>query len=228
MAKKNIVIIGPPNSGKGTHSKTICEKYGVSAVSTGNLFRENIAKGTKLGKKAKKFMDKGKLVPDKVTINMVKNYVEEVNNPNGLLFDGFPRSFTQAKMFVEEVGICAVIYLSVPDEVVIARSANRMVCNKCQDPAIKGTDKASKPCTCGGTYIVRDDDNEETMKKRLVTYKEQTAPVVEFFRGKKNCKGKEVFVEIDASGAIDVISKAVMKALDDLFVDCEKKHKAEK
>lgn len=190
----NVVIFGPPGSGKGTQSKMIVEKYDLQHVSTGDLLRSEIARQTPLGKTAQTFMDKGHLVPDEVVIGMISTVLETNKESKGFLFDGFPRTVAQAEAFeklfkLNNAEVDVVIVLNVEQEELVKRILNRSL-------------------TSG-----REDDNEETVRERLVEYQKKTAPVADFYRHLnkvKTIKGEgeiqDVFASI--SQTIDIIKKA--------------------
>jgi len=204
---KGIVFLGPPGAGKGTQAKKIVEKFGIPQISTGDMLREAVKEGTELGKKAKEYMDKGALVPDEVVIGIVKERLARPDCDKGFILDGFPRTIPQAEALdrvVEELGktINYVIALEVDDDELIERLSGRRTCKSCgamfhvkfNRPAKEGVcDK------CGGELYQRDDDREETIKNRLKTYKEQTAPLIDYYRSRGN------FHAIQASGDIDEI-----------------------
>ncbi len=204
---KGIVFLGPPGAGKGTQAKKIVEKFGIPQISTGDMLREAVKEGTELGKKAKEYMDKGALVPDEVVIGIVKERLARPDCDKGFILDGFPRTIPQAEALdrvVEELGktINYVIALEVDDDELIERLSGRRTCKSCgamfhvkfNPPAKEGVcDK------CGGELYQRDDDREETIKNRLKTYKEQTAPLIDYYRSRGN------FHAIQASGDIDEI-----------------------
>jgi adenylate kinase len=207
-----IILLGPPGSGKGTASEQLVEKFGVTQVATGDIFRENIKNGTALGRKAKEYMDKGELVPDELVTDLAWSRLSEFSEDGtGYILDGFPRTLTQAhaldSLLAKSGGqIDHVIYFKVDDETLIARISGRRVCPACgkvyhvtnMPPAKDGV------CgVCGGSLIQREDDNEETARNRISVYKEQTAPLIGYYKGAgilaevNGAKDKdEVFVDI--------------------------------
>ncbi len=209
----NLILLGPPGSGKGTQAKLIVEKYGIPQISTGDMLREAVAKGTELGKEAKKYMDAGQLVPDEVVIGIVKERLQQPDCEKGFILDGFPRTIAQAEALdkiLEEMGkkIDAVINIQVPEEEVVKRIVNRRTCKNCGAVyhLIYNPPKEDNKCDkCGGELYQRDDDKEETVRKRYKVYKEQTEPLVEYYAKKGilyNIDGtksiEEVFAEIDS------------------------------
>ncbi|MBQ8299420.1 MAG: adenylate kinase [Clostridia bacterium] len=191
-----LIILGAPGSGKGSQCKWITRDYDVPHISTGDILRKNISEGTVLGQKAKSYIDQGALVPDELVIDILKARLNEEDcKEKGFLLDGFPRTISQAEAleeFLEDAGvkIDKVINLHVPDEEIMARAINRRTCenSECKEiynlrdnpPKVEGIcDK------CGSNLFQRADDNEETVKNRLMVYHNQTEPLIEFYT-KKN------------------------------------------
>lgn len=186
----NMIIMGPPGSGKGTQAARITEVYGIPAISTGDMLREAISAGTQMGMEAKAFMDKGELVPDEVVIGIVKERLKADDAQNGFLLDGFPRSAVQAESLGEMLAgegktLDLVLNVAVPDEEIIRRLSRRRVCPACnavyhldhQPPKVAGLcDK------CGADVIQRDDDNEATIAHRLEVYRKNSEPLIEYYR----------------------------------------------
>lgn len=212
----DIIMLGPPGCGKGTQAKRLVEKYGIPQISTGDLLREAVKKGTELGKEAKKFMDAGKLVPDSVVIGMVKERLAKDDCKQGFILDGFPRTVPQAEALdktLQEVGrnITHVINIDVPNDEVVARLAGRRTCKGCGAMYHVSFNKPKKEGVCdkcGGELYQRDDDNEKTIRNRLQVYHDQTSPL-------KNYYGKKGLVkDIPGVGDINGITKAVIAALE--------------
>lgn len=185
----NIVIFGAPGSGKGTQSERIVEKYGINHISTGDVLRAEMKNGTELGKTAKEYCDQGQLIPDELMIDILAKVFDSFKNSKGVIFDGFPRTIPQAealKKMLEERGqdITVMLDLDVPEEELMARLIKR------------------------GQESGRSDDNEETIKKRLVVYNTQTAPLKEFYKG----EGK--YQHINGLGTMDAIFADICKAID--------------
>lgn len=188
----NIILMGPPGAGKGTQAKRIIDAFDLPHISTGDIFRENIAKGTPLGLKAKEIIERGDLVPDELTIKLVKDRLSQKDCENGYLLDGFPRTIPQAEA-LEKLGpqigraVNLVIDISVPDEELVRRIAGRRVCPSCgasyhvtdMKPSVEGV------CDrCGSSLIQRKDDNEASLKVRLDNYYASTAPLIDFYKEK--------------------------------------------
>jgi adenylate kinase len=198
-----IVLLGPPAAGKGTMSRIIREHYGISILSTGEILREEISKGTELGKAVKDLMDKGKLVPDDIVINIIKEATR--NMDNGYLFDGFPRNINQAKaldnmLLADNGSLNTVLYLNTDDKVLIDRVSKRLVCPKCGRPYhMENVIPMVKwICdSCGTPLVQRKDDNPEFFKERLKIYHESTKPLVDYY------SSKGILKEIDSSRSMD-------------------------
>lgn len=211
-----IVLLGPPGAGKGTQAQIIAEKYDLVHVSSGDLFRENLKQQTDLGKLAQTFMSRGELVPDDVTIAMVRERLARPDCKNGALLDGFPRTPAQAvaltEMLKEFKGAVNVVpYISVPAEVLIERLSGRWTCRanghvfheKFNPPATAGI------CDMDGSELYqRDDDKAETVKNRIKVYQEQTSPLIEYYR--KN----QLLVEVDGTKPIEEVTSEMLTAIE--------------
>ena len=188
-----IIMLGAPGAGKGTQAKMIAEKFDIPHISTGDIFRANIKNGTELGKKAKEYMDKGQLVPDELTVEILLDRVAADDCKNGYVLDGFPRTIPQADVLDKELTklgdkVDFAINVDVPDENIVRRMSGRRACLKCGatyhiehiPPKKEGI------CdTCGSELVQRDDDKPETVQNRLTVYHEQTQPLIEYY-DKKN------------------------------------------
>ena len=210
-----IVMLGAPGAGKGTQAKMIAKEYAIPHISTGDIFRANIKEGTELGKEAKAYMDKGELVPDELTVRILLDRVSKDDCANGYVLDGFPRTIPQAEVLDSELAkmndhIDFAIDVEVPDENIVRRMGGRRACLKCGatyhiehiPPKKEGI------CdTCGSELVLRDDDKEETVKKRLAVYHEQTQPLIDFY----NNKGvlKEVDGTVDSAEVFAAIKKVL-------------------
>jgi adenylate kinase len=206
-----IIMLGAPGAGKGTQASMISEKYGILQISTGDILRAAVREGTQLGIEAKKYMDRGELVPDEIVIGIVRERIVQDDCKKGFILDGFPRTVVQAEALdrmLEELGISIdyVINIDVPEEEIIKRLSGRRTCRNCQAMyhVIFNPPKKEGVCDkCGGELYQRDDDKEETIRARLEVYKKQTAPLIEYYskRGKLvNIDGRkginEIFTEI--------------------------------
>lgn len=177
----NIILLGAPFSGKGTLARNIVSDFNLVQISTGDLFRENIKNGAEVGKLAKSYMDKGQLVPDSVTISMLKERISKDDCKKGFILDGFPRTIEQAKALEGIVDIDAVIQLDVSFDEIRRRCLGRRTCSKCGE--IYNTSTYDKPTCklCGSPLFQRDDDNLETVNSRLEVYEKMTAPLINFY-----------------------------------------------
>ena len=186
----NIILMGPPGAGKGTQATRIIDEFHLPHISTGDIFRENIKNGTPLGLKAKAIIERGDLVPDDLTIDLVKSRLAEEDCANGYLLDGFPRTIAQAEALREmgpQIGraVSLVIDITVPDEVLMQRIAGRRVCPSCGASYNIHSMKPQKEGVCdrcGAALIQRKDDNPESFQIRLENYYAQTAPLVAFYQ----------------------------------------------
>jgi len=192
MCEMRIVLLGPPGAGKGTQAAKLVEKYDIPHISTGDIFRKHLKEKTKLGLKAKEYMDKGLLVPDELVVDIVKERLMEDDCKKGFLLDGFPRTVEQADALEDELKkqnlkLDGVINIEVRDEIIIDRLTGRLVCKKC---GATFHEKFNKPkqegiCDiCGGELYTRDDDKVETVKNRLDVYKNQTQPLIDYYAQK--------------------------------------------
>jgi adenylate kinase len=210
-----VVLVGPPGAGKGTQAQFISTNLSIPKISTGDIFRYNVSSGTELGRQAKAFMDRGDLVPDEITIAMVRSRLQEEDALDGFLLDGFPRNVPQAetlkKMLAEwDARLDIVLELVVDDDEVVRRLSGRRTCRKCgriwhvvfDPPARQGL------CDdCGGELFQRDDDQEETIRHRLDVYAQQTRPLIAFYADEGTLLG------IDATGPVEEITDRAMSAL---------------
>lgn len=187
-----IIMLGAPGAGKGTQAHMIAEKYHLPHVSTGDIFRANIKNGTELGKEAKGYMDRGELVPDELTVRILLDRVAQDDCKGGYILDGFPRNIPQAEVLekeLEKLGdkIDVAIDMEVPDESIIRRMSGRRACSSCGATyhIVNVPPKKEGVCdVCGEALILRDDDKEETVQKRLDVYHAQTQPLIEFYTKK--------------------------------------------
>ncbi|ASW42175.1 MAG: adenylate kinase [Clostridiales bacterium] len=212
-----IVLLGPPGAGKGTQAKSISNRYSIPHISTGDIFRKNISENTPLGIEAKKYIDKGQLVPDEVTINMVKDRLQEDDCKSGFLLDGFPRTVIQAEALQEfllerDKNLDTALLIEVPTEFILERMTGRRVCPSCgasyhikYNPPIHG-DKCD---VCGSDIIQRKDDSEETVSERLDVYKKQTQPLIDFY------KEKNLLSVVDGTKAINEVFEGICALLGD-------------
>ncbi len=209
-----LVLLGPPGSGKGTQAERLKEQLGLPHVASGDLFRENIGNETELGLLAKEYIDRGQLVPDDVTIVMMRERLQQLDGDDGVILDGFPRTQPQAQALVRMLAdrggqLDGVLYIAVPDEELVRRLSGRWICRQCQTsyhtvfspPAREGMCDA-----CGGALYQRDDDKPETVRARLKVYHQQTSPLIDYYRQ------AGLLVAVDGAGDIETVSKALLEA----------------
>jgi adenylate kinase len=217
-----VILLGGPGAGKGTQANYIKENYSIPQISTGDMLRAAVKAGTELGKKAKEVMDAGGLVPDDVIIGLVKERIKEPDCENGFLFDGFPRTIPQADAMKDAgVPIDAVVDIDVPDEEIIKRMSGRRVHLASgrtyhivfNPPKVEGKDDVT-----GEDLIQRDDDQEETVKKRLSVYHDQTEPLIGYYKAweESGGAGAPKYIRIEGVGKVDGIRDAIFSALDPL------------
>ena len=209
-----IVLVGPPGAGKGTQAQFIASHLSIPKISTGDIFRANVSGGTELGRQAKKYMDRGDLVPDEITIAMVRDRLGEDDARHGFLLDGFPRNVPQAetlKKILSEWGdrLDIVLELVVDEDEVVRRLSGRRTCERCgRIWHVDWDDKQDDICDeCGGHLFQRDDDKEEVVRHRLEVYQEQTAPLVQFYAD------EGILVGIDATGPVEEVTARALAAL---------------
>jgi len=187
VANLRIVILGPPGAGKGTYASRLTVKLGVPHISTGDMVREEIKRQTDLGKRIKEYSDKGALVPDEIIIELLAERLRKPDCSGGFILDGFPRTISQARALEGIAEIDLVINLDVPDEIIVTRLSNRLICRRCGAIYNLLTLKPKRDgiCDkCGGTLYRREDDRPEVIRERLDVYRRQTAPLIEYYRGK--------------------------------------------
>lgn len=211
----NVVLFGPPGAGKGTQAKALSKHYEIPHISTGDILRTNVRDGTELGKKAAEYMNRGELVPDDVLIGIIKNRLAEPDCESGYLLDGYPRTIPQADALakiLEDINmpLDVVLNIEVPDEELVTRLSGRYMC-KCGDSyhiKFNPPKKAGICDTCGKELYQRDDDKEEVIRQRLVSYKEKTQPLIDYY------KNEGLLVNIAGAGDIDEVLGEILKVLD--------------
>jgi adenylate kinase len=211
-----IVLVGPPGAGKGTQAQFIASHLAIPRISTGDIFRYNVTTGTELGRQAREYMERGDLVPDKITLGMVRTRLAEDDAQEGFLLDGFPRNVPQAetlkKMLAEEwdARLNLVLELVVEDEEVVRRLSGRRTCRRCERVwhVLYDPPNHEGICDdCDGELFQRDDDSEDTIRHRLEVYAEQTAPLISFYADEGTLIG------IDATGPVEEVTSRALAAL---------------
>ena len=206
----NIIFLGPPGAGKGTHAQRLMEELRIPQISTGDMLRRAMKQGTPTGLEAKRFVDAGQLVPDSVVIALVKERLAEPDCQNGYILDGFPRTVAQAEALGTFARIDAVVELAVPAKTLIDRLSGRRVCVKCGGTYHISLLKDENACAaCGEALIQRKDDAPETIAQRLKVYQEQTAPLVAYYAA------KGLLRSVAADKGIEENYQAVLRALKD-------------
>lgn len=208
-----LVLLGGPGAGKGTQAERLSSALGIPQVSTGDLFRENLKKETELGLLAKGYMERGELVPDKVTVGMVRERLSRPDAAQGAILDGFPRTIAQAEALealLAELGfeLAVVPYIKVPEDILLARLAGRWTCRKCgamYHQLFSPPQEAGVCDRCGGELYQRPDDTPETQKHRIEVYFDQTAPLIDYYREKGLLK------EVDGRPGIEEIQAELLK-----------------
>ena len=212
-----IILLGAPGAGKGTQAKFISDHFNIPQISTGDMLRASVSKGTELGLKAKVLMEKGELVPDDLILDLVKDRISEKDCANGFLFDGFPRTLDQANALKEKgIKIDCVIEIMVDDDEIIQRMSGRRVHSasgrtyhiKYNPPKQENIDDET-----GEPLIQRPDDNEETVRKRLAIYHDQTSPLVDFYKKSSLVQNGNKYIEVNGVGDISTIQEQIKKAL---------------
>jgi len=210
-----IVFLGAPGAGKGTQASIVAQKLGLAHIASGDLFRQAVEQGTELGIQAQSYMEKGKLVPDEVTIRMVLEHISALDCESGIILDGFPRNLEQAKaldkaLTEQNKSIDKVVFIKVSEEELLKRLSGRWICRNCQAPYhnISSPPMVEGRCDkCGGELYQRPDDTVETVKKRLEVYFAQTTPLIDYYsRGGK-------LLELDGEGSVDEVSERIISAL---------------
>lgn len=203
-----LVLVGPPGAGKGTQAQFLAAHYSIPHIATGDIFRSNLKAGTPLGLEAKSFMDRGELVPDSVTNEMVKTRLLQDDLGNGFLLDGFPRNVLQAEVLRANLAekltpLTAVLELSIDNDEIITRLSSRRTCKECGLPTVN----KEKCPNCGGDVYQREDDKVEVISRRLEVYQEQTAPIISFYRN------EGLLITVSASGNVEEITMRAISAL---------------
>lgn len=212
--RRAVIFLGPPGAGKGTQAKEVARRYGVPHLSTGDMLRDHVARGTRLGAQARPLMERGELVPDALVLDMVEERIARPDCASGFVFDGFPRTRVQAErldQMLRRRGFPAVVlYVAVDPEALFRRLTGRRSCTVCGEiynlydrpPKVAG--KCDRD---GGALVQRDDDREEVIRERLAAYELQTQPLVDYYRA------GHLLVEVDGAAAIATVTRSVMEIL---------------
>ncbi len=213
-----LILLGPPGSGKGTQAERLRMEFNLPHVASGDLFRDHLRRESELGKLARSYMDNGQLVPDDVTIAMVKERLSRPDCRGGTILDGFPRTLAQAEALdsiLQELGqqLTGVLFIAVPDDVLIERLSGRRICRNCQTPyhILFSPPREMQTCDlCGGELYQRDDDQPETIKERVDVYHQQTAPLIKYYLA------ADLLHEIDGNIEIDQVTEILITVISSL------------
>ncbi len=215
-----LVLLGPPGAGKGTQAKAICSTFGIPQISTGDMLRAAISGGTELGKRVQAVMDRGDLVSDDIIIRLVEERIAEADCANGFLFDGFPRTIAQAEALeAARVAIDAVVEITIPDKEVVRRMSGRRVhpgSGRVYHVVFNPPREPGRDDETGEPLLQRDDDREETVRDRLEVYREQTHPLVEFYKTRSaggGANGAMRYIEVNGLGPVADVSSKVLELL---------------
>ncbi len=206
-----LILLGAPGAGKGTQAQKLVDNYSTPQISTGDLLRAAVAEGSELGKKANEYMTAGKLVPDEVVIGLIEERLKKDDTQNGFILDGFPRTIAQADKLGEITDMDAVVNIDVDTSILLDRLTGRRTCKNCNSMfhMVFNQPKQEGVCdSCGGELYQRADDNEETVKSRLDTYNENTAPLIDYYREKGLLK------DVEGQGAIEDIFQNILGVLE--------------
>ncbi len=212
MRSLNIIILGPPGTGKGTQAQKIAKKFNLEYIATGDFLRDFIKKNSKLGKEVKNYLDKGELVPNEIINDYVKEKLNNLPELRGVIFDGFPRNVKQAidceKILRDTKRNCLmVINIKSSEKELIRRLSGRKICKKCKRIFPNPKINMKKCSDCGGKLIIRDDDRPKVIKKRFQIYTVQTKPIIDFYKKKSN------LIEINGDQSIEEVFKEIMKKI---------------
>ena len=212
-----LILFGPPGAGKGTQAQLLKDQLGIDHISSGDLFRHHLSNGTELGELARGYMNRGALVPDEVTIGMVLDRIAMLPEGCGFMLDGFPRNTNQAAALDTALaqrcqGIDRVLHISVADDELIRRLSNRYICRSCQkpftrDPVSGEAPKRCDDCADGGEIYQRDDDTSDAVATRLAVYREETAPVLDFYRE------SGILADIRGDSTVESVNRLALDAL---------------
>jgi len=214
-----LILLGPPGAGKGTYASRLSSRLGIPHISTGDMVREEIRAGTPLGRVLKEYSSRGELVPDEIIIRLLRERIGKPDCDEGFILDGFPRTIPQAEALDEMIKIDLAINLNVPDDIIILRLSNRLVCRRCGAIYNRLTLKPKRDMICdicGGELYTREDDKPEVVKERLKVYRRQTQPLIEYYRKKGilrdvYCKDPTVKPEVIVDEIMKIIEETMHK-----------------
>ena len=208
-----LVLFGPPGAGKGTQAQLLVDRYDLAHVSSGDIFRSNLRQGTPLGLRAREYMDRGDLVPDEVVIDIMLDKIMSIHSDDGFILDGFPRSTRQATELEEALtararNVDRVLHIDVPEDELSRRLGGRYVCRECQAPYTIDGESDIRPCErCRGELYQRDDDRPEAVQKRIDVYREETMPLLSFYRQ------RGLLSDIPGKDSVEGVFKSIVAAL---------------
>jgi adenylate kinase len=214
--RRAVILLGPPGAGKGTQAQRIAERYQIPHLSTGDMFRDHVSRGTDLGRRAKPLMERGELVPDDIVLGMVDDRIAQPDCANGFVFDGFPRTLAQAEALEQvlarnQFGLVLVLHIVVPADLLLRRLTGRRIC-KARGHIFNVFERPPKRegvCDFDGSELIhRADDTEAVIGERLAAYERQTRPLVDFY------KGRGLLKAVDGTGDIDRVTASVLEILD--------------
>ena len=209
-----LVLFGPPGAGKGTQSQLLTDRFSLTHVSSGDLFRYNLQQGTPLGLQAKSYMDQGELVPDYVTVDIVLDKIMSIDNADGFILDGFPRNIRQAvelesALKIRSRGLDKVVHIDVSEPELERRLGGRFLCRECQAPHSPEGQSGSPECgRCGGQLYQRDDDRPDAVKHRIEVYREATVPLLSFYQE------RDLLVEVGGDATVEEVNRRIVKCLE--------------
>lgn len=208
-----LVLFGPPGAGKGTQAQLLTDRFDLAHISSGDIFRHNLRQGTPLGLRAKEFMDRGELVPDEVVIDIMLDKIMSIHTDDGFILDGFPRNTRQAGELEKALtararNIDKVLHIKVAEDELVKRLGGRFVCRDCQAPFTHHGNAPAPACErCNGELYQRDDDRPEAVQRRIDVYREETMPVLAFYRE------RGLLVDIPGKDSVDGVFKRIVDAL---------------
>lgn len=208
-----LVLFGPPGAGKGTQAQMLVDRFNLAHVSSGDIFRHNLREGTPLGLRAKRYMDRGELVPDEVVIDIILDKISDLQPDAGFILDGFPRNTRQAEELESTLAakgrnLDRVIHIDVPESELVRRLGGRFVCRRCQAPFTHQGDRSPLACDrCGGELYQRDDDKPDAVRRRIDVYRYETTPVLAFYRN------RALLTDVPGEGPVDGVFHHILGAL---------------